>query len=157
LRGGRRTGGRNVGARLRIRRGRRALGTGRRQDLRVDGRAAGPARPSLGRPRRAHDEQQYDLGVEDREPRRVEKPWGYELWWADTDAYAGKLLHVEAGHRLSLQLHREKDETSYVLSGRLRLTRGPTADDLEEREIGPGHAWRVTPGTVHSIEAIEDS
>ncbi len=87
----------------------------------------------------------------------MEKPWGYELWWADTDAYAGKLLHVEAGHRLSLQLHREKDETSYVLSGRLRLTWGPSAEDLEEQEIGPGHAWRVTPGTVHSIEAIEDS
>jgi mannose-6-phosphate isomerase-like protein (cupin superfamily) len=95
--------------------------------------------------------------VQEREPRRVEKPWGYELWWADTDAYAGKLLHVEAGHRLSLQLHREKDETSYVLSGRLRLTWGPSAEDLEEQEIGPGHAWRVTPGTVHSIEAIEDS
>jgi mannose-6-phosphate isomerase-like protein (cupin superfamily) len=93
----------------------------------------------------------------DQEPRRVDKPWGHELWWADTDAYAGKLLHVEAGHRLSLQLHREKDETSYLLSGRLRLTRGTSAEDLEEQEIGPGHAWRVQPGTVHSIEAIEDS
>jgi mannose-6-phosphate isomerase len=95
--------------------------------------------------------------VQDRKPRRVEKPWGHELWWADTEAYAGKLLHVEAGHRLSLQLHREKDETSYLLSGRLRLTRGPSADVLREQEIGPGHAWRVEPGTVHCIEAIEDS
>ena len=95
--------------------------------------------------------------MQDREPRRVEKPWGYELWWADTDAYAGKLLHVEAGHRLSLQLHREKDETSYLLSGRLRLCRGPTAENLSEQEIEPGHAWRVEPGTVHSIEAVEDS
>lgn len=87
----------------------------------------------------------------------MEKPWGHELWWADTDAYVGKLLHVEAGHRLSLQLHREKDESSYLLSGRLRLTQGPSADALQEREIGPGHAWRVEPGTVHTIEAIEDS
>jgi mannose-6-phosphate isomerase-like protein (cupin superfamily) len=103
------------------------------------------------------DEQQYDLAVSDREPRRVEKPWGHEVWWAQTDDYAGKLLHVEAGHQLSLQLHREKDESSYLLSGRLRLTWGPTADELSEEEIGPGHAWRVEPGTVHSIEAIEDS
>lgn len=100
---------------------------------------------------------QYDLAVSEREPQRVEKPWGHELWWAQTESYAGKLLHVEAGHQLSLQLHREKDETSYLLSGRLRLTRGPTIDDLEVREIGPGYAWRVEPGTVHSIEALEDS
>lgn len=97
------------------------------------------------------------FGVEDLKPRRVEKPWGHELWWAETDAYAGKLLHVDAGHRLSLQLHREKDETSYLLSGRLRLTLGPSPDDLHEQEIGPGYAWRVEPGTVHRIEAIEDS
>lgn len=97
------------------------------------------------------------LAVQDQEPSRVEKPWGHEVWWADTDAYAGKILHVEAGHRLSLQLHREKDETSYLLSGKLRLTRGPSTEDLHELEIGPGHAWRVEPGMVHSIEAIEDS
>ena len=93
----------------------------------------------------------------DVKPRRVEKPWGHELWWAQTSDYAGKLLYVDAGHRLSLQVHNEKDETSYVLSGRLRLTWGPSADDLKEKEIGPGDAWRIEPGTVHSIEAIEDS
>lgn len=90
-------------------------------------------------------------------PRRVEKPWGHEVWWAHTDDYAGKLLYVDAGHELSLQLHREKDETSYLLSGRLLLTRGSTVDDLEQEEIGPGHVWRIEPGTVHSIEAIDDS
>ena len=95
--------------------------------------------------------------MEGLKPRRVEKPWGHELWWAENDAYAGKLLHVDAGHRLSLQLHREKDETSYLLSGRLRLTLGPGPHDLHEQEIGPGYAWRVEPGTVHRIEAIEDS
>jgi mannose-6-phosphate isomerase len=95
--------------------------------------------------------------VSDLEPRRVEKPWGHELWWADTDAYAGKLLHVEAGHRLSLQLHRRKDESSYLLSGRLRLIRGTREDDLQEQEISPGHAWRVEPGTIHTVEALEDS
>lgn len=95
--------------------------------------------------------------MSDGEPRRVDKPWGHELWWAQTDHYAGKLLSVEAGHELSLQMHREKDETSYLLSGRLRLSRGPTADDLEQKEIGPGYTWRIEPGIVHSIEAIEDS
>ena len=93
----------------------------------------------------------------DGEPRRVEKPWGHEVWWADTEHYAGKFLHVNAGHKLSLQLHREKDETSYVLSGRLRLTRGPDQEQLHEEEIGPGSSWRIEPGTVHSIEALEDS
>jgi len=90
-------------------------------------------------------------------PQRVEKPWGYELWWAETPHYAGKILHVEAGHRLSLQMHREKDESSYLLSGRLRLTRGPSAEELTTAEIGPGFTWRVEPGTVHTIEALEDS
>jgi len=100
---------------------------------------------------------QYDPIVGDPEPRRVEKPWGHELWWAQTDAYAGKLLHVNTGHRLSLQFHHEKDETSYVLSGRLLLTRGTSTESLREEEVGPGFAWRVEPGVVHSIEAIEDS
>ena len=93
----------------------------------------------------------------DGEAKRVEKPWGHEVWWAKTDQYAGKLLVVNAGHALSLQFHREKDETSYLLSGRLRLTQGASAEELAEREIGPGQAWRNEPGTVHSIEAIEDS
>jgi mannose-6-phosphate isomerase len=92
-----------------------------------------------------------------QEPCRVEKPWGYELWWADTPLYAGKLLHVDAGQSLSLQLHREKDESSYVVSGRLRLTRGPSAEELTSEEIGPGFSWRVEPGTVHMIEALEDA
>jgi len=91
------------------------------------------------------------------EPCRVEKPWGHELWWAQTDSYAGKLLMVDAGQRLSLQLHREKDETSYLLSGRLRLTQGPHEEELEETEVTPGGAWRIEPGTVHTIEALEDS
>lgn len=90
-------------------------------------------------------------------PKRVEKPWGHEVWWAHTDHYAGKLLVVDAGHSLSLQYHREKDETSYLLSGKLRLVQGEAADSLGRREIEPGQAWRNEPGTVHSIEALEDS
>ncbi len=90
-------------------------------------------------------------------PRRVDKPWGHELWFALTDRYAGKLLHVSAGHRLSVQYHERKDETSYPLSGRLMLSKGPDADSLVESELTAGDAWRNEPGQVHTIEALEDA
>jgi len=89
--------------------------------------------------------------------RRVDKPWGYELIWAETDRYVGKILHVRAGEALSLQLHREKDETMYVLTGRVRLSLGPAADRLERLELHPGQAVHLPPGTVHRVEAIEDT
>jgi mannose-6-phosphate isomerase len=89
--------------------------------------------------------------------QRVEKPWGHEVWWADTDHYAGKLLVVDAGHRLSVQLHREKDETSYVLSGKVLVLQGPSAEELTERVMEPGSSWRNEPGLVHTFEALEDS
>jgi mannose-6-phosphate isomerase len=90
-------------------------------------------------------------------PRFVDKPWGGELWFAHTDLYAGKLLHVKAGRRLSIQYHVAKDETSYLLSGRIVLSRGPSADALGETELEPGGVWRNEPGLVHSVEALEDS
>jgi mannose-6-phosphate isomerase len=90
-------------------------------------------------------------------PRRIEKPWGYEIWWAYTEQYAGKILHVNAGHRLSLQYHNEKDESCYLLSGKLLLFQGISAEDLSESMVSQGHAWRNTPGLVHTIEAIEDA
>jgi mannose-6-phosphate isomerase len=90
-------------------------------------------------------------------PQRVEKPWGYEIWWAHTDSYAGKLLQVEQGHRLSLQYHQRKDESCYVLSGLVRLVKGPSVDELEEVDLGPGSCWRNQPGEIHTIEAIETS
>jgi mannose-6-phosphate isomerase-like protein (cupin superfamily) len=91
------------------------------------------------------------------EQRRVDKPWGHEVWWAQTERYAGKLLIVEAGHKLSVQLHHKKDETSYLLSGRMKVWQGPSEDELVERTIEPGASWRNEPGVVHTIEAIEDS
>jgi quercetin dioxygenase-like cupin family protein len=90
-------------------------------------------------------------------PHRVDKPWGHELWWALTDAYAGKILHVEAGHRLSLQFHEQKDESAYLLRGRLLLTKGPSEEELTTVELVAGDAWRNVPGEVHTIEAIEAS
>ncbi len=90
-------------------------------------------------------------------PVTVKKPWGYEIWYAWTDQYVGKIIHVDAGHRLSLQYHVEKDETSYLLKGRMLLTKGPDPDNLTVVEIGPGHQWRNRPGEIHTIEAIEDA
>lgn len=90
-------------------------------------------------------------------PRRVEKPWGHELWFALTDRYAGKLLHVRAGQRLSVQFHEAKDETSYLLSGHLLLWRGPSADSLVATELTAGAIWRNEPRQIHTIEALEDA
>jgi hypothetical protein len=90
-------------------------------------------------------------------PRRVEKPWGYEIWYGITDAYVGKILHVDAGHRLSLQYHEEKDESNYLYSGKLKLIKGASVDELTETVIEPGHVWRNLPGEIHTIEAIEDA
>ena len=90
-------------------------------------------------------------------PRHVPKPWGYETWYAVTDRYAGKLLHVNRGQRLSLQFHYRKDESCYLLYGKLVLTKGPSVDALTERVIEPGAAWRNRPGEIHTIEALADS
>ena len=91
------------------------------------------------------------------EPRRVEKPWGYELIWAETEDYVGKLLFVRAGHALSLQYHDRKDESWLVRDGRATLELGEVGGPLEMIEIGPGDAFRFRPRTVHRITAIEDT
>ena len=90
-------------------------------------------------------------------PVRVEKPWGYEIWYAWTDVYVGKVIHVNKGGKLSLQYHNEKDETSYLLSGKLLLTKGPDADHLTVTEISAGYQWRNLPGEIHTIEGVEDA
>jgi mannose-6-phosphate isomerase len=95
----------------------------------------------------------YDASL----PRQVPKPWGNELWYALTERYAGKVLHVERGHRLSLQFHERKDESCYLLSGRLLLVKGPSVEQLDETVLEAGAVWRNEPGDVHTIEALEDS
>lgn len=87
---------------------------------------------------------------------RVEKPWGYELHWATTDRYVGKLIHVAKGHALSLQYHTLKDETIYLHSGRL-LFEIEVDGTLEKRDMRPGERVHITPRTVHRMTAIEDS
>ena len=92
------------------------------------------------------------------EVRKVEKPWGYELIWALTDTYCGKVLFVRAGHSLSLQFHRQKDEAWLVQSGRAKLELGNAGDKtLKEEVIGAGAAFHYAPGTVHRVSAIEDT
>ena len=91
------------------------------------------------------------------EPRRVEKPWGWELVWAETEHYAGKLLFVRAGEALSLQLHEVKEESWLVREGKARLELGVVGEVLEEFEIGSGDAFHLRPGTVHRLTALEDT
>ena len=87
---------------------------------------------------------------------RVEKPWGFELHWAKTDRYVGKLIHVAKGHALSLQYHNLKDETIYLHSGKL-LFEIEVGGQLTRREMLPGERVHITPKTVHRMTAIEDS
>lgn len=89
----------------------------------------------------------------------VEKPWGEERWIAHTDRYAGKLLILRKGHRLSLQYHERKHEVQYVQSGRIKYTLGSTdrPGDHREVEVGAGTTVVLPPGAVHRMEAVEDA
>jgi mannose-6-phosphate isomerase len=93
---------------------------------------------------------------ESRRAERIDKPWGYELIWAHTDRYVGKILHIAAGQALSLQYHRQKDETLLVLSGTLELTLGESEDALTTQTFGPGDRVHVWPGRVHRMAAHSD-
>ena len=93
--------------------------------------------------------------MNDRDATHVAKPWGYERHWAKTDRYVGKVIHIEAGHALSLQYHNRKDETILLWSGRL-LFEIRTGDEVRSWEMEPGERVHVPPGTVHRMTAIED-
>ena len=90
------------------------------------------------------------------EVTRVDKPWGHEVHWAKTDRYVGKIIHVNAGHALSLQYHERKDETILLWSGRI-LFEIKEGESLTQREMTPGDRCHITPGTVHRMTALEDS
>ena len=90
--------------------------------------------------------------------RRVEKPWGYELIWAESEQYVGKVLFVKAGESLSLQFHRVKDESWLVQAGRAKVELGSVGDAvLNEEVLPPGATLRFRPGTVHRVTALEDT
>ncbi len=92
------------------------------------------------------------------EPQRIDKPWGYELVWALTEQYCGKVLFVRAGHSLSLQFHREKDESWLVERGRVKLEIAAAGHGVPTPEVvGAGAAFRLPPGTVHRLTALEDT
>ena len=93
--------------------------------------------------------------MEQGDGRRVEKPWGHELIWAHTERYVGKLLVIEAGKRLSLQLHERKDESILVIRGRLRLELEGDDGELVAHDLGPGEHRRIRTGRKHRFSAVE--
>jgi mannose-6-phosphate isomerase-like protein (cupin superfamily) len=88
---------------------------------------------------------------------KVDKPWGHELIWAHTQRYVGKMLFVRAGEALSLQYHREKDETIMVISGRLTFTSFADGEEPVTRELAVNEPVRITPGLRHRMVAIDDT
>lgn len=87
---------------------------------------------------------------------RVEKPWGYEIRWAITDRYLGKILHVNAGEALSLQYHDRKDECILVVKGEMDYDMGGPEGDLRRHRLVEGDTVHVTPGTRHRMTAVTD-
>ena len=87
--------------------------------------------------------------------RFVQKPWGHETIWAHTDQYVGKVLHIKAGHALSVQYHNVKDETIHLLRGEM-IYRVKQGEKLVELPLKAGESFRNTPHTIHQMEAITD-
>jgi mannose-6-phosphate isomerase len=90
-------------------------------------------------------------------PRKTDKPWGYELLFAHTDKYVGKVIFVKKGRRLSLQYHEQKDETIYVYDGELRLEIGEDERKMSSLVMKPGEGMRIKTLTRHRMEAIADT
>ena len=89
------------------------------------------------------------------EVRTVPKPWGHETIWAHTDRYVGKILHIRAGQALSVQYHERKDETVHLLSGELRYW-VKQGEEMADVALAAGESFRITPGTIHYMEAVTD-
>src|SRR5687767_8023099 len=89
----------------------------------------------------------------------VAKPWGHEKVWARSDRYVGKIIHINAGHELSVQFHNKKDETIHLLSGEIvyRVQRDPSdQNQLDDVRLQIGESFRIVPGTVHQMVAVTD-
>jgi quercetin dioxygenase-like cupin family protein len=87
----------------------------------------------------------------------VEKPWGYELLWAVTDRYLGKVIHINKGEALSLQYHKLKDEFQYVIKGSVELEIGGPEAQLTTHRMQAGDTLHIAPGTRHRLTALEDT
>jgi mannose-6-phosphate isomerase-like protein (cupin superfamily) len=90
-------------------------------------------------------------------PQKIDKPWGYELLWAHTPRYAGKIFFVKKGHRLSLHYHEKKDETHYVYEGKTLMEMEDSNGKLTRFEASAGDCYRILPYTKHRLKAIEDT
>ncbi|HXN76463.1 MAG TPA: cupin domain-containing protein [Gemmatimonadaceae bacterium] len=87
----------------------------------------------------------------------VPKPWGHETIWAHSEWYVGKILHINAGHELSVQYHNRKDETVYLLWGEIIYRVQRDGDDiLDDVQLNVGESFRITPGTIHQMIAVTD-
>jgi mannose-6-phosphate isomerase len=86
----------------------------------------------------------------------VPKPWGHEMIWAQSDRYVGKILHIKAGHELSLQYHKRKDETVHLLSGDIAYRVQANNGVLDDVKLRVGESFRITPGTIHQMLALTD-
>ncbi|MEE9239529.1 MAG: cupin [Thermodesulfobacteriota bacterium] len=89
--------------------------------------------------------------------KRVDKPWGYELWWAVTEKYVGKILHVMCGHSLSYQYHKVKDESLYLRTGEIFVEIEEQGKELKKFILFPGESLRIVPFTKHRMTALADS
>lgn len=87
--------------------------------------------------------------------RTVTKPWGHELIFAETDKYVGKVLHIDAGHKLSRQYHNKKEETFLIQNGEMDLEIG-MGEQRETLRMLQGHSYHCKPGTIHRMIAITD-
>ncbi len=95
--------------------------------------------------------------IQRAEASRVEKPWGYEIRWAVTDRYLGKILHVNKGEALSLQYHERKDEYQYVITGCIDIETGGPDGTLAKHRMSAGDTLHIRPGMRHRITALEDT
>jgi oxalate decarboxylase/phosphoglucose isomerase-like protein (cupin superfamily) len=97
------------------------------------------------------------IDMEEKLPQKTEKPWGYELLYAHTPLYVGKVIFVKKGFRLSLQYHKEKDESMYLLKGKVLFSVQPQNGKLTETVGEPGFCLHLPPMMIHRVEALEDA
>lgn len=91
-----------------------------------------------------------------RTVRKIDKPWGHELLWAQTPDYVGKVLHIKKGHKLSLQYHERKDETMFLYSGRMLLILEDDRGTLREHYVAAGEAYHIPTGRKHRMVALDE-
>jgi|SRR5690606_30788191 len=89
--------------------------------------------------------------------QKIHKPWGYEIIWAETENYVGKLIFINKDHRLSLQLHDFKEESILVQTGLIELEIDGNTENRVMMKLSPGESYHITPKTVHRITAVTDA